>query len=236
MTRPRASGTRRVPANIAAQILWDAAAETDPLPDVDRTQLGLLPDVRVRKWGTHGSACDQAAAAFYDPDRLTPGLAQATIVADVANFACSAEIAKTGNSSRLAYQMGRALLAKSDVKGARQQFELAVSGGYRAALIDLANLLSDASAGVLNPERAVSLYEQAWQEGVPIAAFELGHLYEYGVHSSGTPRRGCASTRCVKGMVVVSERRRRRRTERACAFRRARGTDCGRRSRSCEEK
>jgi Tol biopolymer transport system component len=171
----------RVPATIVAQILWDAAAQTDPLPDVDRNRLGLLPDARVRKWSTHGSACDQAAAAFYDPDRLTPGLAQATIVADVANAGCFQKTANVATTPRLLYQRGRTLLAKSDVKGARQQFELAVSEGYRAARIDLANLLLDSSAGMLDPNRAVLLYEQAWQAGVLIAAFELGHLYEYGL-------------------------------------------------------
>jgi TPR repeat protein len=180
----------RIPADIAAQILWDAAAQTDPLPDVDRTQLGLLPDTKVRTGWTHASACDQAAAAFYDPDRLAPGLAQATIVADVANSACSAEMAKSGNSPRGAYQTGRTLLAKSEVKGARQQFERAASEGYRAARIDLANLLVDASAGKLDPERAVSLYQKAWQDGVPIAAFALGHLYEVGVSGWHGAREG----------------------------------------------
>jgi TPR repeat protein len=80
------------------------------------------------------------------------------------------------------------LLANSDVQGARQQFERAVSEGYRAARIDLANLLVDASAGMPDPERAVSLYQKAWQDGVSIAAFELGHLYEAGVsviHGAG---------------------------------------------------
>jgi TPR repeat protein len=77
--------------------------------------------------------------------------------------------------------MGRALLAGSDVKGARQQFELAASAGYRAARIDLGNLLVDGSVVMPDPDRAVLLYEQAWQAGVPIAAFELGHLYEAGV-------------------------------------------------------
>ena len=170
----------RVPGNIATQILWDAAAETDPLPDVDRTQLGLLPDERVRKWSTHGSACDQAAAAFYDPDRLTAGVALATIVADVATSAC-AQVAKGGDSPRLAYQKGRALLAGQDVPGAKRQFELAVSKGYRAARVDLANLLMDSSAGMPDPNRAALLYEQAWQGGVPVAAFALGQLYENGV-------------------------------------------------------
>jgi WD40 repeat protein/TPR repeat protein len=175
----------RVPANIAAQIMWGAAAQSDPLSDVDRTQLGLLPGDRVRKWRVHGSMCDQAAAAFYDPDRLAPGLAQATIVANVANSACSREIAKTGNSSRLIYQLGRALLAKSDVQGARRQFEIAVAEGYPAARIDLANLLMGDSAGAIDLKRVVSLYERAWEAGVPIAAVDLGHLHEYGNGAHG---------------------------------------------------
>ena len=45
--------------------------------------------------------------------------------------------------------------------------------GYRAARVDLADLL--------DPVRAVSLYKKAWQDGVPIAASRLGHLYEYGL-------------------------------------------------------
>ena len=55
---------------------------------------------------------------------------------------------------------------------------VAVSGGYRAAQVDLAGLLVDASAGPPDRARAVSLYEKAWRDGVPIAAFELGQLYE----------------------------------------------------------
>ena len=45
--------------------------------------------------------------------------------------------------------------------------------GYRAARVDLADQL--------DPARAASLYKKAWQDGVPIAAYRLGHLYEYGV-------------------------------------------------------
>jgi len=73
------------------------------------------------------------------------------------------------------------LLAKSDAKGARQQFELAVSDGYRVAQVDLANLLVDVSAGSLDPKRATALYQKAWHDGVPIAAYSLGHVYEVGV-------------------------------------------------------
>jgi TPR repeat protein len=76
--------------------------------------------------------------------------------------------------------MGRALLAKHDVKGARREFELAKSRGYRAAAIDLAAMLQDQSGGMLDPERSVTLLERAWNDQVPIAAYELGHMYEIG--------------------------------------------------------
>jgi TPR repeat protein len=135
----------------------------------------------VRGWSTQGSACDQAAAAVYDPDRLTPGALLQNITVDIANPACSAETAKPEHAARADYQMGRALLAKGDANGARRQFEIAVTKGYPAARIDLADLLVDGSPGRRDPGRAVSLYEQAWAGGVRIAAFKLGHLFEYGM-------------------------------------------------------
>jgi WD40 repeat protein/serine/threonine protein kinase len=39
-----------VPANLDAQIVWSAAAETDPLVEVDRAALGLPPDPQIRVW------------------------------------------------------------------------------------------------------------------------------------------------------------------------------------------
>ena len=169
-----------VPGDIAGQITWDASAYPDSLSDLDRTRLGLLPDSRAMIWSTRGSACDKAAAAFYDPDRLAPGAAQSDVNGDIAHSACGAETMKPGHSAQADYQMGRALLAKQDVKGARQQFELAVAKSYRAALLDLADLLVNSPAAVPDPERAVSLYENAWRDGVLIAAFKLGRLYEDG--------------------------------------------------------
>ena len=178
-----------IPAGLDAQIIWDKATEFDPLSDVERSQFGLPPDARIRTWQNDASKCDSVAGAPYDPDRQAPGVAQNEIVSDVANAACAQEIAKLGSTPRLAYQLGRALLAKHDIAGAKREFELAVSENYRAARIDLAKLFADTSAGMLDPDRAVSIYEQAWQGGVPIAAFELGHLYEYGVQGQGRPTR-----------------------------------------------
>jgi TPR repeat protein len=99
--------------------------------------------------------------------------------------ACAAEAAKAAHVVRLDYQWGRALLAQHGVLGARRQFELALSKGYPAARIDLGNLLLDGTAGVIDPQRAVLLYEKAWRDGLPIAAFALGHLYETGAAGAG---------------------------------------------------
>ena len=175
----------RVPATLDDQIAWSAAAQTDILSDLERTELGLPTDARKTADSTQGSACDQAAAAFYDPDRRAGGAAQPDINADVADPTCAAEAAKPAHAVRLDYQWGRALWAKHDLTGARRQFELAVSKGSPAARIDLGNLLLDGTAGVVDPQRAVSLYEEAWRDGVPIAAFALGHLYEAGVPGAG---------------------------------------------------
>jgi TPR repeat protein len=127
-----------------------------------------------------GSACDRTAAAFYDPNRLAQGLSQAKLNAEIANTACALEIANPDHAARTDYQMGRALLGKRDFNGAKRQFEFAVSKGYPVARVDLANLLIDQTTDTLNPGRAVSLYETAWQDGVAIAAYQLGRLYESG--------------------------------------------------------
>ena len=168
------------------QILWDSSAQTDPLSEVDRAQLGLPRDPRARYWPTPGSACDRAAAAVYDPDRLTPGVLAENVAGDIAYSACSAEIGNPRHAARADYQMGRTLVAKGDANGGRQQFEIAVRRGYRAARVDLADLLLDASAGKPDPGRAASLYEQAWDGGVLIAAFKLGRLLENRVQPANT--------------------------------------------------
>jgi TPR repeat protein len=172
-------------ADLDAQVAWSQAAKIDDLSEPERSRLGLTPDARIRTWPHDASKCDSSAAAPHDPDRRTPGVAQGNISFSVAGNACAQEIAESGAAPRFSYQLGRALLAKDDQRSARREFELAVSGGYRAAQVDLAGLLVDASAGPRDHARAVSLYEKAWRDGVPIAAFELGQLYERGVPGAG---------------------------------------------------
>jgi len=183
-----------IPAPIAAQISWAAAAQTDPLPELDREELGLPPDPRIRTWSGPGSPCDQAAGAPYDPDRATRGVALENLAADVAMSACTLEVGKRGHGARIDYEMGRTLVAKGDIAGAEGYFERAVGRGYGAARVDLADLLVKASTEAAAGPRAVSLYEAAWRDGVPIAAFELGQLYENrGLRSGHVDARGSAA-------------------------------------------
>ena len=170
----------RVPADLDGQILWDEAADTDPLSELDRGALGLPPAAGVRAWPTQASACDRAAAAMYDSGRVAPGSSPEEMAVDVALSACSGAIKAPEHAARFDYQMGRALAAKGDLTAALPQFDLAVRAGYPAAQIDLADLLANRSAREFDLDRARSLYERAWQEGVPIAAFRLGTLYEHG--------------------------------------------------------
>lgn len=175
----------RIPASLDEQIAWATAAQVGFLSRVDRVRLGLPEENGTSPGFALGSRCDRAAGAVYDPNRIAAGLAQADINADIAGSACDAEAGIRHHPARLDYEQARASLAKRDVQSARRQFEIALSEGYSAARIDLANMLLDGTAGSIDPVRAVSLYERAWRDGLTVAAFQLGHVYEVGVTAGG---------------------------------------------------
>ncbi|HUL47999.1 MAG TPA: protein kinase [Steroidobacteraceae bacterium] len=170
---------------VELQIAWARAAQFDPLEDSERFQLGLPAAPDVRQWPRDATACDQGAAAPYDPDRHAPGISAAQIVSAVAVAACAGKEDGSADTARALYQHGRALMAGGDLAGAHRDFEQAAARGYRSARIDLALLLLQPSAGMPDPAKAVALDEKAWNEGVRVAAFELGTLYEHGVPLSG---------------------------------------------------
>jgi WD40 repeat protein len=186
-----------IPADVPAQLFWAWAVESDPLADVQRTQLGLTPTAalladstlksystgarRARYPAADATACDRQAGAFYDPDRREQGILQDRIDPDMATSACAPLVSSQKDSARALYQQGRALVAKSDFAGARRDFEEAISKGYKAARVDLALLLTNPEAKIVDTGRAVALYQQAWEQGLPFAGFKLAELYEHGV-------------------------------------------------------
>lgn len=178
-------GTARIwdthAAPLATQISWAEAAQFDPLTSTERHALGLAREPDVRTWPADRTRCDEAAAAPYDPDRHAPGVMSDGIVADIASRACAVQMGPAKRDEpRTIYQRGRARWASGDGEGAGRDFQTALSRGYRAAAIDFAQLLVR-SAAPSDPRRAALLLEWAWREGVSIAAFDLGALYEHGV-------------------------------------------------------
>ena len=174
----------RVPA-LDSQIEWASAAMIEVLSPVERFRLGLPNSDEVRSWPADRSKCDQSAAAVYDPDRLAAGIPADRLVVDVVMAACGNELERRANDGRLLYQHARAQVAAGHFREARLELETAILRGYRSARIDLAGLLAQPSAGMLDLPKAISLYERAWNDGVAIAAFELGKLYEHGVSRPG---------------------------------------------------
>jgi TPR repeat protein len=184
-----------IPANWHTQLLWEQAAEADPLAEVGGTLLGVSSTMALLVKGAvvadppktrpataaRASRCAQQAGAYYDPDGTGTGVEQSAIDPDLAVASCAGPNATASGSDQLSYLAGRALLAKGDVAGARRELESAVSHGYRAARVDLALLLTDPEADMLDAKRAASLLRQAWESGIAIAGFELGALYERGV-------------------------------------------------------
>ncbi|MGO9946804.1 MAG: hypothetical protein ACLPWG_08170, partial [Steroidobacteraceae bacterium] len=169
---------------VKIQIAWARAAQFDPLQGSERFQMGLPASPDVRRWPEEPSKCDQSAGAPYDPDRRAPGVLLQQVVGEIAVAACAAEKSSSHAGARAAYQNGRALRASGDFPAAKRAFEEALGAGYRSARVDLGILLLEPYAGMLDPGRAVSLFEQAWRDGVLIAAFELGRHYEYGMQGS----------------------------------------------------
>jgi WD40 repeat protein len=166
-------------AGLHSQVEWARAAQLDPLGATERFRLGLPPSPDVRRWPATKSKCDDSAAAPYDPDRRSGGVIVPQIAADVALAACD-EANRSRHEPRSLYQHARALLASGRVSEARGELEQAVGQNYRAARVDLALVLSRPSSGAPDVARAITLLQQAWNDGVTVAALELGRLYEKG--------------------------------------------------------
>ncbi|HEV2702378.1 MAG TPA: protein kinase [Steroidobacteraceae bacterium] len=170
---------------LAAQIAWAAAAEFDPLSRTQRDALGLPQPSDERAPATVESTCDKLAGAPYDPDRLAIGVSAGQIDSEPAIAACTPGPG-VARSERERYEYGRALAAGNRRVAARAELEQAVAGGYRAAGVDLARLLTTAPSAPADGTRAISLLEHAWSQNVTIAAFELGSLYERGISMGST--------------------------------------------------
>lgn len=166
-----------IPADPTMQIIWARAAQSDPMSVAQRTALGLEMTATGLTAFDHSTDCDRAAGAYYDPDRHANGVVQTQINSDIALAACQRS-GSIENEARRVYQSGRALRAKNDIAGATLAFEQAISMGYHAASVDLADLLLLNASNEADATKIATLYKRAWQHGVRIAGFDLAQMEE----------------------------------------------------------
>lgn len=108
------------------------AAVAAAMPEAD---MPLRWDPNV--WSSVVTPCDQLAAHPSDPDKLTPGVTQAALLAagsDLAIAACQAGVAVDPNNPRLNYQLARALGYSGRGDEAQGFRDKAVAGDYPQAL------------------------------------------------------------------------------------------------------
>jgi WD40 repeat protein len=163
---------------IDIQIAYSTAAQIEPLTREQRFRLGL----------THSSEQQPDNSGRCIASALPPAEAQ-TLPLDKADSAvpyssAAACVNARNDKGHAAYLQGRELVEGRKFPAARERFETAINNGYRPAQVDLAMLLSQPGAEMVDPARARALYEQAWQEGLKLAGFELGELHARGENST----------------------------------------------------
>jgi WD40 repeat protein/TPR repeat protein len=166
-----------IQADPSTQIAWQQAAMSDPLSAAQQTMIGLEAAPGSAGHWAGATDCDRAAGAYYDPDRLAPGLLQTEIASDVALAACRQSGTRKDEPRRI-YETGRSLVAQNDIAGAARAFEQAISRGYRVAGVDLGDALQQSESKPVDLTRIANIYRQAWNDGVAMAGFRLGRMAE----------------------------------------------------------
>lgn len=121
--------------------------------------------------------CDRLAALGADPRAVSAGLPLRAIDGAAALAACDAALEGDPANPRLVFQRGRALLKLDRTEEALAAFQAAHEAGYPAATFAL-GVAYHVGTGVLPDEPlAITLYEQAFADGVAEAANGLAMLY-----------------------------------------------------------
>jgi uncharacterized protein len=139
--------------------------------------------------------CDRLAASDLDPARPpeVPGVAFDKIDAEDAIVACNKAIDQNPRISRFLFNLGRAYQAQANEPGldankvaaairhARLNLNDASQRGYVSALNDLAVLDESGAGGEPNYDEASRMLREAAGQGLPIAMYNLGLHYQYGI-------------------------------------------------------
>ncbi|MEC9368382.1 MAG: hypothetical protein VX871_06775 [Pseudomonadota bacterium] len=124
--------------------------------------------------------CDRLAAHPGDPDRKAEGVLMENIDAGRARPACEKALAEYPETSRFAFQLGRALERSKSYAQAFRQYREAVDKGHAGALANLGGLYEAGLGVAKDVAQAERWYRKAAEKGISAAMTGLGFMYAHG--------------------------------------------------------
>jgi hypothetical protein len=120
--------------------------------------------------------CDTYAASDQDPQRKTAGMPLDRINPALAVPACEAAVRQYPNSSRLAFELGRAFTKANNFTAAMLQYRKAADQGYAFAQNNLGAMYENGQGVAKDNAQAVVWYRKAAAQGIELAQANLKRL------------------------------------------------------------
>jgi uncharacterized protein len=124
--------------------------------------------------------CDTYGASPLDPHRVTAGVPILKLNPDLAIPACEEAVRRYPDSTRLAFQLGRAHKKKNDFRSALIQLRKAADQGYAPAQVELALMYGNGLGLPQSDAEALKWMRKAADQGLALAQENLGTLYSTG--------------------------------------------------------
>lgn len=149
-----------------------------------------LPESGPLGLAAHATACDEEAADPVDPQKLSPGLSEATVNLRRALRACAYDLAREPENPRLLFQFGRVLEIANRSEWANAYYARAAELGYSAAMVNLGYNFRVGRGVERNPQRALDLTIQAANLGNLRARTNVGTAFQTGTGVEADPEEG----------------------------------------------
>ena len=120
--------------------------------------------------------CDTYAGSDQDPQRKTAGMPIDRINPALAVPACEAAVRQYPNSSRLAFELGRAFTKANNFTAAMLQYRKAADQGYAFAQNNLGAMYENGQGVAKDYAQAVVWYRKAAAQGIELAKANLKRL------------------------------------------------------------
>jgi TPR repeat protein len=134
--------------------------------------------------------CDKLAGDRLDRQGVAGGVLPTGIDGKKAFAACAADILQYGDNARFQLQIGRALFASMDYKGAREAFRQSAAGGHARANYYLGALDGIGAFGVIDNVKANEAFAKGVEAGDIYAQYSLGKSLFYGRGIEKDTKRG----------------------------------------------